>query len=65
MFKKIWGSLDGKKLWTAIIGFVTLYGVPYCRAKWPFLPWDEILLPLLAGLGVLGLGHKIVKAQSK
>lgn len=61
MFRKIWEKLDGKKLWTAIIGFVTLYGVPWCRAKWPFLPWDEILLPLLSSIGIVGVLHKVKK----
>lgn len=62
--KKLWQFLDGKKLWAAIIGAVTLYGLPYCRAKWPFLPWDEILIPLLGALGVIGIGHKVIKSQS-
>ena len=65
MFKKLWQQMDGKKLWAAVIGFVTLYGIPYCRAKWPYLPWDEILIPLLTGLGVVGVGHKVVKANAR
>lgn len=65
MFKKLWESLDGKKLWSAIVGAVTLYGVPYCRAKWPLLPWDIVLIPLLTGLGFIGVAHKVVKAKSK
>lgn len=63
MFKKLWQKLDGKKLWSAIVGSVTLYGVPYARAKWPFLPWDAVLIPLLASLGIVGLGHKFVKSK--
>lgn len=65
MFKKIWEAFDGKKLWSAVIGAVTLYGIPYCRARWPFLPWDEVLIPLLMGLGIVGAGHKIAKRVEK
>lgn len=61
MFRKAWDYLDGKKLWTAVIGFVTLYGIPYCRTKWPWLPWDEILIPLLGSLGFIGAVHKVKK----
>lgn len=63
MLKKLWKSLDGKKLWSSIIGAVTLYGIPYCRAKWPFLPWDEIFIPLLMALGIVGVSHKIIKSK--
>lgn len=61
MFKSIWQYMDGKKVWSAVIGAVMLYGVPYCRARWPWLPWDEVLIPLLMGLGGVGLVHKMKK----
>lgn len=61
MLGKLWSALDGKKLWSAIVGAITLYGVPWARAKWPYLPWDEVLIPLLMALGVVGVGHKVVK----
>jgi hypothetical protein len=67
LLKRAWfnlcDSIDGKKLWTAVIGAVALYGIPFARAKWPMLPWDQVLIPLLAALGLVGAGHKYVKAK--
>lgn len=65
MFKTIWQSFDGKKLWTAIIGAVALYGIPYARVRWWWLPWDEVLIPMLTAFGVVGIGHKAAKWKSK
>lgn len=62
MFKKLWKSIDGKKLWTAVTIAIG-YGVGVARAMWPELPWDEVIIPMLIALGAIGGGHKIVKAQ--
>ncbi len=62
MFKKLWKSIDGKKLWTAITIAIG-YGVGVARAKFPLLPWDEVIIPMLIALGAIGGGHKIIKAK--
>lgn len=64
MFKKLWKKFDGKKLWTAV-SIAIGYGVGVARAKYPLLPWDELIIPTLLSLGVIGAGHKMIKAQSK
>lgn len=63
MFKKLWKSIDGKKLWTAI-SIALGYGIGVARAKFPLLPWDEVIIPILIALGAVGGGHKLVKSQS-
>lgn len=64
MLKKLWKVFDGKKLWTAV-SIAIGYGVGVARAKYPNLPWDEFIIPILLSLGVIGAGHKVVKAQSQ
>ena len=44
--------------WKAIVSIVLGYGVGVARAKWPFLPWDEVIIPLLLTLGVIGVTPK-------
>lgn len=44
--------------WKAIVSIVLGYGVGVARAKWPFLPWDEAIIPLLLTLGVIGVTPK-------
>ncbi len=63
MFKKLWKSIDGKKLWTAVTIAIG-YGVGVARAKFPLLPWDEVIIPILIALGAIGGGHKIIKAKT-
>lgn len=64
MLKQLWRAVDGKKLWTAVTIAVG-YGVGVARAKYPHLPWDEAIIPLLLALGLLGAGHKAQKARAK
>lgn len=59
-----WNWFDGKKLWTAI-SIAIGYGVGIARAKYPYLPWDEVIIPILLSLGVIGAGHKVIKVQSQ
>jgi len=46
MLKKLWQTFDGKKLWTAV-SIAIGYGVGVARAKYPLLPWDEVIIPIL------------------
>lgn len=64
MLKKLWQVFDGKKLWTAV-SIAIGYGVGVARAKYPYLPWDEVIIPILLSLGVIGAGHKVIKVQSQ
>lgn len=64
MWRKLWAGIDGKKLWTAIT--VALgYGIGVARARWPELPWDTVIIPILVALGIVGGAHKVVKARAK
>jgi len=65
MFKQWWAKFDGLKTFASIIGAVLLYGIPWARLRWPLLPWDEFLIPILVSLGLIGGGHKIVKHLNK
>ncbi len=62
MLKKLWQSIDGKKLWSAV-SIALGYGIGVARARWPSLPWDEVIIPMLLALGVVGAGHKVVKGR--
>ena len=65
MLKKLWKTIDGKKLWTAITGLVSIYGIPYCMEHFPSLPWNEVLIPFLAALGITGIAHKMKKRKAE
>jgi len=64
MFKTLLGKINGKKLWTAVCIAIG-YGLSYARSRYPQLPWDEVVIPILVALGLVGAGHKVVKARSK
>lgn len=64
LWEKIWNKANGKKLWSAICIAIG-YGLSYARSKYPYLPWDEVIIPILVSLGLIGAGHKVIKSRSK
>ena len=63
MFSKLWKSIDGKKLWSAVTIAVG-YALGALRAKYPQWPWDDLVIPIIMALGIAGGVHKVIKAQA-